>query len=177
MLNDSPLSCVKDLNRLCPLVSRLTHQNVVQISEWAAKSQTEASVIPRETRKQQRKASTAPCLLLLKPWPTQRFPFGILVALCHLAQGGRKPGRPYGVMYVSSLSLSGMGGRSGRGMVALGLYADEAYPCSRFQEENVAPFSLVSGPIEADPENDQNNILINENIWLKFVQWYGTYRT
>ena len=32
---------------------------------------------------------------------------------------------------------------------------------------------LFPGPLEIDQENDQNNILINETVWMKLVQWYG----
>ncbi len=31
----------------------------------------------------------------------------------------------------------------------------------------------LAGPIEMDVDNDQNNVLVNETVWVRLVQWYG----
>ncbi len=40
-------------------------------------------------------------------------------------------------------------------------------------DKKTVTFSMTPGPLEMDAQTDQNNVLVNENIWIKFVKWYG----
>ncbi len=40
-------------------------------------------------------------------------------------------------------------------------------------DRKTVTFSMTPGALEMDVQTDQNNVLVNENIWIRFVQWYG----
>ncbi len=40
-------------------------------------------------------------------------------------------------------------------------------------DRKTVTFSMTPGPLEMDVQTDQNNVLVNENIWIRFVKWYG----